>query len=107
MKTTDKIKECAEEIESMCIPTRGNITDIESILLAHWPKEEWVSVEKRLPEEQQLVIACTKDGRMMQLTGFLLDTATGTHTPKHMQFPATHWRVLHPPLPPPPKMEGE
>jgi hypothetical protein len=66
--------------------------DVVEMLEKGYHKQEWISVDERLPEEPGTYVACRRDGYV----GFAFFTGAS--------FPTvvTHWM----PLPEPPKMKG-
>lgn len=75
---------------------RGALSQIAALRSVE-EKGGWKPIETA-PKDDTQFLATTSDGRMMIWAGRLLRSLRGTHTPFHLQFPATHWM----PLPAPP-----
>ena len=97
----DIAKICPDLVESGC----GQINCVTHLTLSLYKegyrKQEWISVEERLPETEGKYLVCTANGNI-GVGNFIDYYGTG----KRLCFDTwavTHWM----PLPEPPKMKGE
>ena len=74
------------------------MTEIDRILplsedaCASEMRGEWQPINS-LPHDGTIIRAKTADGREMDWPAALLTMAMGKHTPTHLRFPATHWKL--------------
>ena len=76
----------------------------EEELNAERVKQEWISVDERLPEHSQKVLVC--DDRQNMVTAMYVTFDNGGFdwcTSVRLVYEVTHWM----PLPEPPKMKGD
>lgn len=62
---------------------------------------EWRKINSAPKGDELFLVGIVNDERIMIVRGNILTTMLKKDTPKHLQFPATHWL----PLPPPPRPE--
>lgn len=123
-QTTDLLSEAADEIERLrdlipiCETAKEDglfmqINKLEAELEAERKKHEWVSVNDRLPEEWEEVIACDENAVVYPQARWFLGRKhgeiwewayeAGMDYWVSVDVPVTHWM----PLPDPPKGEEE
>jgi len=68
-------------------------------LIAYTYRNPWIPIGQMpldFPKDK-LFIALTADGRIMQVTRFLLESMINPATPDHLRFPATHYMEVQKP----------
>ena len=73
----------------------------ENLVKKGWRKQEWISVEERLPESRKFVIVCDEYGNVGEAYFYKQDRKFEWVDDEEIAF-ATHWM----PLPEAPKMKG-
>lgn len=92
--TQDEAREWLMENSDSDDPLIQRAAQVVRALLAD---QEWQLIETLLNNDD-FILAATRDGRRMIWKASILLRNIAGPTPKHLQFPATHWRSL--PAPP-------
>jgi|GEM_PF-5127885 len=100
MTMRDKIADAALKC---CILDTAEALDIADAILAALPG--WQPIETAPRDDTRFLAWCPPcpkfpDGRMMIWSGRILFGAMGHPIPNHLQYPATMWQPLVPPLVP-------
>ena len=85
--------------EDNCIGKRCHECIAEHLYNAGYRKQEWISVDERLPEREGYYLTSTIRGVIM--IGAFFSYYGATYNPQ-FKYDVTHWM----PLPEPPKMKG-
>ena len=88
--------ECDYEGDDLCVAHRK----AEALYNAGYRKQEWISVEDRLPEVRQRVLLYSYHDGIN--TGYRADEIGRFYVDKSYPYRPTYWM----PLPEPPKMKG-
>lgn len=85
-----------------------NAEGIVAAIHAYEEPDMWQNISTAPTGEELFLAYCPpdfdfRDGRMMIVRGSILVSMLNPKTPRHLQFPATHWR----PLPTPPTIGAD